>query len=134
MQELLSPSWMTEVWCAVVRRQRLLCPSSLRVFDRFPPAFALELAILCALLGLRLAVLGCTRGRGGRSRARCRVHPRVVSSPVPFPVPSPNPNPSPTPLFLSPLLCCAEAYRPTERSVVRWSGSSSSVSLAPSSS
>jgi hypothetical protein len=36
------------------------CPSCLCVFIRLPPAFALELAILCALLG-------CTRRRGGRA-------------------------------------------------------------------
>src|SRR5258708_5827565 len=39
------------------------CPSSLSVFSRLPPEFALELAMLCALL--RLVVLGVDAARGG---------------------------------------------------------------------
>ena len=45
------------------------CPSSLGL----PPTFAFELAILCALLGLRLAVLGCMLGRGGRTGIHARI-------------------------------------------------------------
>src|SRR5882757_1322961 len=112
------------------------CPSSLCVFIRLPPAFALAFAILCALLGLRLVVLGCTRGRGGRIESGAESTLVSVSSPVPFPIPSPypNPSPSPTPLLLWPFLCCGEVCRPTERPIVRSMESSSSASLAPSSS
>ena len=73
------------------------CPSSLCVFIRFPPAFALELAMLCALLGLRLAILGCMRGRDGRAEGGAESTLVSVSSPVPLP--KLNPNPSPTPLL-----------------------------------
>lgn len=110
------------------------CPRSLCVFIRLPPAFELELAMLCALLGLRLAILGCTRGRDGREELGTESMLVSVSSPVPFPIPSANPSPSPTPLLFWPFLCCAEVCRPTERPIVRSTESSSSASLARSSS
>jgi hypothetical protein len=104
-------------------------------FIRLPPVFVVELAILCALLGLRLAVLGCMRERGGRAERGAESTLVSVSSAVPFPIPSPDPNMSSTPLILlfCPFLCCADACRPTERPIVRPTESSSSASFAPSS-
>jgi hypothetical protein len=84
------------------------CPSSLCVFIQLHPAFALKLAILCALLGLWLAVLGCRRGGGGRAERGAEYTWVSVSSPVP----SPMPSPSPTPLLLWPFLCYAERAVP----------------------
>jgi hypothetical protein len=103
------------------------CPSSLCAFIRLPAAFALELAIFCAMLGLRLA-MGC----GGRTGVHARIC--IFSSSVSHSSPNPNPNLSPTPLLLWPFLCCVDLCRPTERAIVRSMESSSSASLAPTSS
>ena len=107
------------------------CPSSLFVLIRLPPALALELAILCALLGVRLTVLGCIRERGGSAERGAESMLASVSSPVnvPFPMPSSDPNPN-----LSPTPCRAGVCRRAERPIVRSMKSSSSASLAPPSS
>ena len=49
--------------------------------------------MLCTLLGLRIDVLGCMGGRGGRAESTLV----SVPSPAPFPMPSSNLNPNQSP-------------------------------------